>query len=116
MLDFNLCGRDTIINYLFRETMMECDGCGYNVFYSKEANDKTTKLFLSKIQMIADIYPFSELERNTAILVYRYLKPFWWRPAHEIENVKDDERKVLQIFEWVENELTRTDVEFTSVM
>lgn len=116
MLDFNLCGRDTIINYLFREIMMECDCCGYDVFYSKEANDKTIKLFLSKIQMIAGIYPFSELERNTAILVYRYLKPFWWRPAHEIENVKDDEQKVLQVFKWVENELTRTDVEFTSVM
>lgn len=116
MLDFNLSGRDTIVNHLFTEIMIECDCCGYDVFYSKEANEKTIKLFLSKIRLIADIYEFSEMEINTAILIYRYLKPFWWRPAHEIENVKDDEQKVLQIFEWVENELTRTDIDFSSVM
>lgn len=116
MLDFNLCGRDTVINYLFNEIMVECDCCGYDVFYSKEANDKTIKLFLAKIRLIADIYEFSEAEINAAILVYRYLKPFWWRPAHEIENVKEDEQKVLKIFEWVENELTRTDIDFLSAM
>lgn len=116
MLDFNLCGRDTIVNHLFTEIMIECDCCGYDVFYSKEANEKTINLFLSKIRLIADIYEFSEAEINAALLVYRYLKPFWWRPAHEIENVKEDEQKVLKIFEWVENELTRTDIDFSGAM
>lgn len=116
MLDFNLCGRDTIVNQLFIEIMMECDCCGYEVFYSKEANEKTIKRFLSKIRMVADIYDFSEAEINAAILVYRYLKTFWWRPAHEIDNVKDDEQKVRKIFDWVENELTRTDIDFASAM
>lgn len=116
MLDFNLCGRDTVVNYLFREIMMEYDCYGNIIFYSQEANDKNTRLFLSKIRLVADIYSFSELEKNTAILVYRYLKPFWWRPAHEIEKIKDNEQKVAQILKWVENELTRTDIDFSEFM
>lgn len=110
MLDFNLCGKDTVLNHLFREILLEYDIHGNGIFYSKEANDEATDLFLSKVRLVAEVYPFSELEKNTAVLVYRYLRPFWWRPSHEIEKVKGDDQKVCQIFEWVENELTRTDI------
>lgn len=87
---------------------MKYDIHGNDIFYSEEANDRTFELFLSKIRMVADVYHFSELEKSAAVLIYRYLRPFWWRPSHEIERVKDDDRKVRQIFEWVENELART--------
>ncbi len=110
MLDFNLCGCDSVLNHLFREILMEYDIHGNNIFYSKEANDKTTELFLSKVRLVAEVYPFSELEKSSAILVYRYLRPFWWRPSHEIEKVKDDDQKVCRILDWVENELTRMDI------
>ena len=83
-----------------------------DIFYSKEANDRTTELFLSKVRLVAEAYPFSALEKRAAVLVYRYLRPFWWRPSHEIEKVKDDAEKVCRIFEWVENELARTDLVF----
>lgn len=112
MLDFNLCGRDTVLNHLFREILLEYDICKNDIFYSKEANDRTTELFLSKVRLVAEAYPFSELEKSAAVLVYRYLRPFWWRPSHEIEKVKDDAEKVCRIFEWVENELARTDLVF----
>ncbi|MDE6925940.1 MAG: hypothetical protein K2P59_11885 [Acetatifactor sp.] len=112
MLDFNLCGRDTVLNHLFREILLEYDICKNDIFYSKEPNDRTTELFLSKVRLVAEAYPFSELEKSAAVLVYRYLRPFWWRPSHEIEKVKDDAEKVCRIFEWVENELARTDLVF----
>ncbi|MCM1542716.1 MAG: hypothetical protein NC121_15835 [Blautia sp.] len=110
MLDFNLCGRDTVLNYLFREILLEYDIHGNDIFYSQKANEETTALFLSKVRLAGETYPFSEAEKNAAPLVYRYLRPFWWRPSHEIKQVKDDARKVRCIFEWVENELTRTDI------
>lgn len=110
ILDFNMCGRDSILNHLFREILMEYDIHGNDIFYSDEANDRTFELFLSKIRLVAEVYPFSELEKSATVLVYRYLRPFWWRPSHEIEKVKDDHQKVCRIFEWVEKELTRTDI------
>ncbi len=106
LLDFNLCGRDTVLNHLFREILLEYDIHGNNIFYSEEADDQATELFLSKLRLAAEVYPFSELEKDAAVLVYRYLRPFWWRPSHEIEKVKDDDRKVLRILEWVEKKLT----------
>lgn len=110
ILDFNLCGRDTVLNHLFREIFLEYDVRGNDIFYSKEANNITTELFLAKVRLVAEVYPLSKLEKSSAVLIYRYLRPFWWRPSHEIEKVKNDDQKVRQIFDWVENELTRTDI------
>ncbi len=59
MFDFNICGRDVFLNYLFRE--LDCD--------------------IPKIRHALDIcrpyYRFSEIERAAATPLYRCLSPLW---------------------------------------
>lgn len=59
MFDFNICGRDVFLNYLFRE--LDCD--------------------IPKIHHALEIcrpyYRFSEIERSAATPLYRCLSPLW---------------------------------------
>ena len=116
LLDFNLSGRDSVLNYLFRQLMMLCRFGRKELLYSSIENDKAIESFLSKLTVAAQTYSFSETEKEAAILLYRYLRPFWWRPAQEIAEVADDPQKVMRILNWVENELTRTDIAFSDYM
>lgn len=116
LIDFNLSGRDSTLNQLMREFVMEYDDWGNEIFYSERANNWCTDEFCRLLKKTAGEYDFSETEKKYAILVYRYVRPFWWRPAHEIERVKEDPEKVRMIFEWVEHELTRTDIDFAGCM
>ena len=116
LLDFNLSGRDSVLNYLFRQLMMLCRFGRKEPLYSRKENDKAIEYFLSKLTVAAQTYSFSQTEKEAAILLYRYLRPFWWRPAQEIAEVADDPQKVMQILNWVENELTRTDIAFSDYM
>lgn len=116
LIDFNLSGRDSILNQLMREFVMEYDDWGNEIFYSERANNWCSEELCRLLKETAGKYDFSEAERKYAILVYRYVRPFWWRPAHEIERVKEEQEKVRMIFEWVEHELKRTDIDFAGCM
>jgi hypothetical protein len=121
MLDFNLCGRDTILNYLFREAMVDfnedvLEENDEKVYYSAVTNDTAIKSLLNNISLVKRYYTFSTIEKESAILLYRYLRPFWWNPYHEICSVKDNTQKVEKILDWIENELTRNDIDFTKAM
>ena len=116
MLDFNLSGRDTVLNYLFRQIIILYDFWGNDMFYDREAAEKTTECFLDAIKTAGEVYAFSEQEKACAILVYRYLRPFWWRPAQQIEKEKANPVKAEQLLNWVERELTRDDIDFSGAM
>lgn len=116
LLDFNLSGRDSILNQLLREFVMEYDDWGNEIFYSEEANAWCAEEFCRMLKRTAERYEFSEEEKKYAILVYRYVRPFWWRPAHEIERVKEEPEKVEKILTWAEQELMRTDIDFAGCM
>ncbi len=111
MLDFNLCGKDTVLNYTFRELMCRCHFGKKEILYNQGEIDKATKMFLCSLQTAAQTYTFSKTEKEAAILLYRYLRPFWWS-GQEAERIKNDAQKVLQILDWARRELTRTDICF----
>ena len=41
---------------------------------------------------------------------FRYVNSFWWNHIFEIEMVKDDDEKILQIFNWLSRQMTRDDI------
>ena len=70
VFDFNLCGRDVFLNYLFREIHFQYDD----------------QYLLETLQKIAHVYCFSSLEIQAAPLLYRCVKPLWFT---EIEKLKE---------------------------
>lgn len=120
VLDFNLCGYDTVLNCLFREAFTDFyEDVPWdnekNVFYSEEINEKALKSFLNNIVLIKRTYSFSELEKKTAILLYRYLRPFWWQPFLALSRAAKEEKKVERILNWIEKEQVR-EIDFEKVM
>jgi hypothetical protein len=70
VFDFNLCGQDVFLNYLFREIHWQYD----------------EKYLLETLKKVSRIYCFSDLEKQAAPLLHRCLKPLWYT---EIETLKE---------------------------
>lgn len=70
VFDFNLCGRDVFLNYLFREIHLQYDD----------------QYLLETLKKVSRVYSFSNLEIRAAPLLYRCIKPLWFT---EIEKLKE---------------------------
>ena len=119
VLDYNLCGKDTVINCIFREAFTDFyEDVPWdkekNVFYDREVNEKALSSFLLNLDLMARYYPFSEIEQDAAILLYRYLRPFWWQPLLALQQAQTIEQ-VDQILSWIEKEQVR-DIDFKTIM
>lgn len=125
VMDFNLCGRDTVLNCLFREAFtdfyedvtqhIEKNTRYYDVFYYDAIHEKAMASFFNNIQLIKQTYTFSDAEKKAAILLYRYLRPFWWQPCQAISQSSIDADKAAEILTWIENEQKR-EIDFAALM
>jgi hypothetical protein len=117
LIDFNLCGKEPILNYAVREALWgisdnrlfgEQDSRLY--FYDKELDNLRINLFLENISYIQETYKFSSFEREVFPVLFRYINSFWWFHIDELKMIRDDERKLNQLFNWLERQMTRDDI------
>lgn len=117
LIDFNLCGKEPILNYAVREALWgvsdkrlfgEKDSRLY--FYDNELDELRIKLFLENISYIQEYYEFSAFEKNAFPILFRYMNSFWWFHLDEIKLIKEDECKITKLFEWLEQQMTRDDI------
>ena len=85
--DFNLCGRDVFLNYLMRE----CDG----VSGIREA-----------LKAASGYYRFSDIEKDTALMLYRCLKPLWYHRVEKLKELRNDGKAVREFLDETERMLT----------
>ena len=71
MYDFNLCGRDVFLNYLMRES------------------DGVSGIFRA-LQIASEVYRFSDLEKDVALMLYRCLKPLWYTSVQDLKKAGQD--------------------------
>ena len=116
-IDFNLCGKEPILNYAVREALWgvsdkrlfdEKNSRLY--FYDNELDELRIKLFLENIGYIQENYEFNKLEKEVFPILFRYMNSFWWFHLDEIKLIKEDERKITQLFDWLEYQMTRDDI------
>lgn len=117
LIDFNLCGKEPILNYTVREALWAvCDKrlFGENdsrlYFYSKELDDLRISLFLENIRYIQDTYDFTPVEREVFPILFRYMNSFWWHQLDEIKLISEDDDKIEKLFDWLELQMTRDDI------
>ena len=120
VLDLNLTGRDTALNVFFRELWINFDEDipdkrENNMYYVEENSEKALRSFLDNLSLMKNSYHFTQAEREAALLLYRYLRPFWWRPLHALKRDQGDSEKVEQILRWIEKEQSRS-VDFDGIM
>ena len=118
LIDFNLCGKDPILNYAVREALWAVtdqrffDENGSRLyFYDKELDDLRISLFLENISYIQEHYTFTSFEREVFPILFHYINSFWWFHLDELKLIKEDTHKVEQLLNWLEHQMTRNDVQ-----
>ena len=110
-------GKEPILNYAVREALLgisdkrlfgEKDSRLY--FYDSDLDELRIKLFLENIGYIQENYEFSEFEKDVFPILFRYMNSFWWFHLDEIKLIKEDERKITQLFDWLEYQMIRDDI------
>ena len=99
VFDFNLCGRDVFLNYLFREIHWQYD----------------EKYLLETLKKVSYVYRFSAMEKQAAPLLYRCLKPLWYTELETLKAAETDENAIQTCLDMTE-ELQTKDIEFATYM
>ena len=117
LIDFNLCGKEPILNYAVREALWNvADNRLFGekgsrlYFYDEELDELRIKLFLENIGYIQEHYEFSEFEKEVFPVLLRYMNSFWWFHLDEIALIKEDNSKIDKLFDWLEHQMTRDDI------
>ena len=85
--DFNLCGRDVFLNYLMRETSGVAGIC-------------------EALAIASEYYRFSETEKDTALMMYRCLKPLWYTRVEKLKEAQSDHDAIRAALNESEQALT----------
>ncbi len=100
--DFNLAGRDEILNYLFREI--------YDGTFEEERQE-----ILHALKIASQYYFFSDLEIKAAPLIYRCVKPLWYSRVQELKKAGGDLTRIKVCLNEMEHAQT-CEIDFESVM
>lgn len=96
VFDFNLCGRDVFLNYLIRET-------------------GTVSEIREALEIASGFYRFSDIEKETAQMLYRCLKPLWFTQLEKLKEAGNDREAIRAYLDETERMLTEP-VDFRSSM
>ena len=82
-------------------------GISYRVRWAEQRCTPCRVLFRP---LIEQYYSFSEFEKQVFPILFRYMNSFWWFHLDEIELIKEDEHKIVKLFDWLEHQMTRDDI------
>ena len=99
VFDFNLCGRDVFLNYLFREIHWQYD----------------ERYLLETLKKISCVYCFSDLEKRATPLLYRCLKPLWYTEIKRLKEAGTDEDAIQNCLDRTEKLQTK-EIKFSEYM
>lgn len=93
--DFNLSGKDVLLNYLIREMNWPDD------------DEEELNLIKSAIKIVESVYTFSMIEKYAALMLYRCIKPLWWTRVQRLKKAANDYSAIQECLDKVESMLTR---------
>lgn len=94
VFDFNLCGKDVLLNYLFREI-------------NWDDNETELELLKSAVAVVSRSYHFSPAEKAAAIQIYRCVKPLWYTKLMRLKKAGENLTSVQACLDETEYALTR---------
>lgn len=100
--DFNLAGKDVLLNYLFREI--------HHGTFEEELNS-----ILEALKVVSSAYTFSEQEKEAALLIYRCVKPLWYTRILTLKEAADNKTAIQKRLDEMEYAQTR-EIDFSRVM
>ena len=123
VLDYNLSGKDTVLNMTFEaiwyggnESPCPSEDKGLMSYYCKEYTDAQFERYLEGLRKFREYYEFTEEEADAAMPLYRYIMTIGYDEIEVVKKYADDDDKMNQMFDWIEAELTRDDIDFRGAM
>lgn len=117
LFDFNLCGKEKIINYAMREALWATyQSClvdkdnNYIFYFDKKLDDIRMNSFLENMSYIQETYSFNDEEKKAFPILLRYINTFWWYSLSELEAFSNDNSKIEKMLDWFEYQMTRDDL------
>lgn len=101
VFDFNLCGKDVFLNYMFRET-------------NSDNHQKELDAILNRCKLVSKYYKFSNNEIKAAPMIYRCVKPLY-NYADKLKRLKDNKDELTKFLDETELFLKK-DIDFASYM
>lgn len=101
VFDFNLCGKDVFLNYMFRET-------------NSDNHQKELDAILNRCKLVSKHYKFSDNEIKAAPMIYRCVKPLY-NYADKLKRLKDNKDELTKFLDETELFLKK-DIDFASYM
>lgn len=101
VFDFNLCGKDVFLNYMFRET-------------NSDNHQKELDAILNRCKLVSKHYKFSDNEIKAAPMIYRCVKPLY-NYADKLKRLKDNKDELTKFLNETELFLKK-DIDFASYM
>lgn len=92
--DMNLCGKEVFINYLMREN--------FNVDFDKELN-----MIFNTLKTVSPHYHFSNIEKQSILMLYRCIKPLWYNRVERLKSFKDNISEIQNFLNKTELYLTK---------
>ena len=108
--DFNIGGKEVFMNLIFRETPYVSTR-GWDSFYRE---DHFLLCIKKALQISSEVYEFNELEKKTAPLLYKCIKPLYWYSTDLLKEAGDQEAEIQKCLDFIEYEQTR-EIEFWDV-
>ena len=102
--DFNIGGREVYINYIIRQAPYVSTAETYDGI---EKNDNFLKRVLHALDIVRNVYPFSDLEKEAAPLLYKCIRPLWWHASEELKEFGSGSIKIQEHLDKIEYEQTR---------
>ncbi len=110
--DFNIGGKEVFINYLIRQAPYVSTEDTYG---SIDADDAFLDRVLHALDIVKKVYSFSDLEKEAAPLLYKWIRPLWWHASLELEEAGTDDAKIRRHLDAIEYEQTR-EIDFSRHM
>ena len=122
ILDYNLSGKDTMINMTFEAGWYGSRGVQWpkddkNTIpgLNRKNRDAWLEGFMVALKVFRNYYDFTETEAEAMTLLYRYIL-IYYDVNEAVEKYIDDEVKLNLIFDFLEDEFTRDDIDFRGAM
>lgn len=123
MIDYNLAGEDVVLNIFFSQIIF-----GFNPYYKEstapdelpylntESRQSVIQNLLESLKAMRKYYDFTASEAEAAPLLLKYILGIEYRSIEALQNNLNDDNKLTKLFDFMESELRREDIDFRKAM
>lgn len=121
VIDYNLAGEDTCLNIMLSMIIF---GYTYGHFDLGDINENTRRIvkdrfigiMLENLREFGKYYDFNETEAAAAPMLYKYIISIYYMEIDAFNKNVGDDGKLNLLFDLIERELTREDIDFRGAM